>query len=499
MKSPSVLLRLGPALLLLAAGCSDPFGVMRGAPSSQSSPYRGYEDERPRIQPRVVPQPDQGPLSLAQCVEVALENSAEARLSWQGTRSAAAALGQARGTLFPQLDFTATGQRAKYQDVTNVQTEYMATTYNASFGVRQLLFNAGASRARVSAAEAALRTADFRHNATLLDLGLATEVYYYQLLAAQSLLQVAEDTAKQRAKHLDLAQKRYESGVGRWVDVLQAKAEKAGAELGVVESRSQVRTSRGRLAAIMGWSAATPVEIIEIPEGVREMERRDVDALMEEAAWNRPNLKGAASEVMRMRRELTAQRAACWPEITGGASYGWRDTHILIDEERNEWTLSVSAKWPLFTGFQRTYALQQGEIELAKAIDTYEKALRDVELEVWIAYSTVIRAEEALNAADVYVDAARENQNVAERAYQEGRANIVELIDAQTGLTTALARRVGVHLEWYTALSQLERAVGKSLGLERGIMPVKAPEAGAQEGQPPTDAGKDVPKGEPPK
>jgi len=104
-----------------------------------------------------------------------------------------------------------------------------------------------------------------------------------------------------------------------------------------------------------------------------------------------------------------------------------------------------------------------------------------------------------LNAADAYVDAARETQNVAERAYQEGRANIVELIDAQTGLTTALARRVGVHLEWYTALSQLERAVGKSLGLERGIMPVKAPEAGAQEGQPPTDAGKDVPKGEPPK
>jgi outer membrane protein len=452
------------ALLVAAAGCRnpDPLGVMRDTPSSPSSFYRGAGDSPPFVVPRHVPDLEAGPLSLAQCIQIALENNPEARISWQTARSAAAAVGQARGALLPQIDFSASRQRSKSQVLTEIDAVFIRTMYDATFGVRQLLFDFGARRAKVDSAEAALRTADFRHNSLLLDLALATELSYYELLAAQSLQKVAEDTVIQRTRHLELAQRRLNAGLGRKVDVLQAAAERAGAELGLVEARSKTRVARGRLATVMGLRASTPIEVVEIPDAVRELERRDVDSLMEQAAWRRPQLKAAASDVMRLRRELDAQRAGRWPELSASASIGLRDTHFLPDEHSDERAVAISLRWPLFTGFQRTYSIRQLEAELTAAIDSYEKTLRDVELEVWTAYSELIRAEEALAAAEAFVSSARENLNVAERGYQEGRANIVELIDAQTNLTVALARQVGVRLDWYSSMARLERAIGES-------------------------------------
>jgi len=482
------------AALVLTAGCRnrDPFGEMRRTPQSPGSFYTGAGDERPVIVPRRVPDLENGPLSLAQCIHISLENSPHARMSWQNARAAASAVGQARSGLLPKLDFTADAQRNKIQVLTGVGRQYTQTTYTATFGVRQLLFDAGATRAGVDAAEASLRMADFRHNSLLLDLALATEVSYYQLLATKSLLRVAEDSVTQRKRHLELAQRRHEAGVGRWVDVLQAKAEKASAELTVVETRSQIRIARGRLASVMGLRPSTPIEVIDIPEASGELERRDVHTLMETAAWHRPTLKAGAAEVMRIRRELYAQRAGRWPTVEAGLNFGWTDTHVLM-EESDEWGANVSLRWPLFTGFQRTYSIEQAQANLWQAVDAYEKLLRDVELEVWTAYSEVLRAEEAINAADSYVEAARESLNVAEKGYQEGRATIVELTDAQTEQTRALARRVGIHLDWYSALARLERAVGRSFDEQEGQPEApEEPVAGA-EGEQGAEAGPGAP------
>ncbi len=424
----------------------------------------------------MLPRPGE-PLTLAHCVYLALRNNPQAVISWQTARSSAAAVGQARGLLLPQLDFTADAERRQLQVLTEVEDVFLRTTYGASFGVRQVLLDGGARRAALRAAQKDLRVADFLHNSTLLDVALDTEVAYYRLLAARSLLEVAQDTVEQRARHLELARSRRRAGMGRDVEVYQARAEHADAALSLVQARSEVRVARGRLASAMGLPLGYEFEVEPIPVEATAAEREEVEQLLVEAAEKRPRLRAAAAEVMRRREHLRLRRAGRWPEVSAEGSYGWRDAHLL-PEERKEWTLGLYLRLPLFTGYRTTYAIRRAEAELDRAIASYHEELRGAELQIWEVYSELVRAEEALEAAAAFVDSAERSLSAVENAYQAGKATIVELIDAQTTLTRARNRRATARLDWHTAIARLERQVGRSWDRQAPREPPEAAEPG---------------------
>lgn len=457
-------------VLVTALGCTaaDPFGQSARTPRAPSWRYRGPSDAQPFLDPpRVAPRPEAGPLSLAQCIYIALQNNPAARGSWQATLSAAASAGQARGVLLPQVDFTATAQRQKVQVLTEVEAEFLRTTYGANFGVRQLLLDGGARRAQIEAAEAALRTADFRHNATLLEVALQTEVAYYQFLTARALLEVAREALEQRTRHLQLAQRQFDAGLGRELEVYQARAEQADAELALVEASNGVRLARGQLASAMGLRSHEPLEVRQIPKETRPAERRDMDALLRQAAGTRPILKAAAGEIARLEQAVREQRAARWPELNAFVNYGYSGLRLL-SEERDEYSLGLQMSLPIFTGFQRSYSIRRAEAELQRAIASYQGRLQGIELELWEAYSELLRTEGAIAAARAFVASARRSQEATENAYRAGKATIVELIDAQTTLTRARTREEAVTLEWHIAMARLERAVGQSWSMDAG-------------------------------
>jgi outer membrane protein TolC len=467
MNGSKAILCLVCLLAACAAGCAsdDPFREAVNVPEEASMFYAGTEPALPSA--RVVPAPEIGPLSLVQCIEMALRNSPDARLSWQNARGAAWGVGRARSLYFPQADFSVASQtqKAQNQQLRGGFIRSYQTTANASFGVRKLLLDGGVRGHRLGAAQATLEVLDFRHNNTLLEVALGVEVAYYQLLASKSLQGVAEEALRQRERHVELAEKRLEAGTGRRIDVLQARAEMGDAQLSLVEARSQVQYVAGRLAAAMGLSVAVAPDIQEIPAETFQVEREDAQALLAEAVRNRPVLRAAAAEVRKYEEDLGAERAARWPELDATASYGWRDTHVALSRARvdhAEWSYGTVLKVPLFSGFQQTYAIESAREDHNAALSRYDQALRDVELEVWKAYCTLLQAEEAIKVAETYVESTREGVAVAEREYQEGRATIVELIDAQTEQIRALGRRVTARTDWYVGLAQLESAVGRT-------------------------------------
>jgi outer membrane protein TolC len=304
-------------------------------------------------------------------------------------------------------------------------------------------------------------------------------VAYYRLLAARSLLKVAQDTVQQRTRHLELAGNRRRAGVGREVEVYQARAERADAALSLVEARSEVRVARGRLASAMGLPVGFDFDIEPIPTDATEAERQEVEQLLVEAAQKRPRLRAAAAEVMRRREQLRTRRAGRWPEVTADGSYGWRDVHLL-PEERKEWTLGFRLRLPIFTGYRTSYAIRRAEAELDRAIASYHEELRGVELQIWEAYSELVRAEQALDAAAAFVDSAERSLSAVENAYGAGKATIVELIDAQTTLTRARNRRATARLDWHTAIARLQRQVGRSWDRDAPPQPAKAAGTGRQ-------------------
>jgi len=432
-----------------------------------SSPSSFYTPAPPLIRPaqlstggEEIPSFDGRTLSLAQCMEIALERNPETRVSWQRIKTAAAGVGQARSGYLPSADFTAGANRGDPVSLDNSQQTGAASTFAAGFGVRYLLFDGGLRSAGLKGAEAELLNANFQHNATLQDVALNVEEAYYQLLAARELEQVAQQTVRQTQYHLDIARMRHQNGIVARSDVLRAETEQADANLQLVRARSQVRITRGQLANRMGLQPSASFALAELPRNPHQQELADIKKLMLEATAQRPELRAALARIEFNEAQVKAAKTSYWPKITLNTDYGWQGRTFVPD--RKEWSLGISIALPLFDGFNREHAIRRTKSDLAKITAEYNQLLQGVELEVWTAYVQLNEAGETIEAARTFVASAEENARVTEGEYANGTASIIEVTDAQTGRTSARVHLVQARLDWYTALARLERAIGRT-------------------------------------
>jgi outer membrane protein TolC len=89
---------------------------------------------------------------------------------------------------------------------------------------------------------------------------------------------------------------------------------------------------------------------------------------------------------------------------------------------------------------------------------------RAVELDVESAYSQLNVARKGLVFAERQRASADENYRLVQRRFQEGEATHLDLLDAQTQLTTAKANDLNTRVDYRHALALLALA----MGLERG-------------------------------
>ena len=466
-----IVVLLTPSIFLSCAELK-PWNDMKETSSSASSMFVAPQQDNITakhsygIKPEFPPEIEGKALTLADCIKISLERNPRTRISWQIARAAAAGVGGEKSAYLPAAELGLAAGRADSVSLSNNQALGPQNTYEAGFSVGYLLFDGGARSARVSSAEAELQAANFRHNTMLQDIALSVEEAYYQLLADQWVLKVAQETVKQTQYHVDLARARHQSGLVARSDVLKAETERADAELFMVQANSGVRIARGQLAGAIGLKVSQSFEVAELPEGLRAQELANVDLLLEEAARERPELHTSLALIESKRAEIKAAQAEYWPTIGADAGYGWRDRTFVPSQD--EWSVGIGLNLSIFTGFNRTYRIQSAKADLARASAEYENLLQEVELEVWTAYAQILEADQTIQASEKLLVSAEESARVVEGQYKNGTAFIIELIDAQTARTTARTRLAQAKFDWYAAIARFERVVGRTLA-EKGM------------------------------
>ena len=402
-----------------------------------------------------------GPLSLPECIRIALEHNPDVAGAVASVQAANAHLGEVRSADFPALDLTAGAERGRALSTGEIGGAPTQTSADGTISLQYLLFDGGERAARIAAAADAQRATALQRDSIVEALALRVTERYYGLLAAQWAREVAEVTRRSAEYHVDLARARHAAGLVPRSDVLRAETELADAALGVVQARSASRITEGELATAMGVPVTTVVRVESGPETALAQRREGVEAMLALAERARPELQASRALEEAARAAVREAKAQWWPRVSSGADYAWRDDSLL--EARDSWSLGVRLTLPLFTGFERGARLERTTAERRQAEAAYQVLLRDVELEVWSSYAQLDEAEEAIQATTALVASAEESARLAEGEYKSGTGSIIGLIDAQTALSSARLRQVAARLALHTAMARLDRAVGRSL------------------------------------
>ena len=401
------------------------------------------------------------PLTLEDCIQIALARNPQITSSEQGIVSAHAGLTRARSSYYPQLSLSVV------EGLTS-QTSYLSVGGSTvAFGgskrredldlsLRTTFWRRG-RRENVAETKTALRAAALRHTSTTQGLIELVSSDYYGVLAAQELLAVADAGVESAQEHVEQVKAFIRFGQTADVDIFPVEDDLARAQLDLIDARSSVRTAIARLKNSMGLPARAEVGLAEAPPPTAEPIPSLQDAA-EIALQNRPDLLADQAALQGSRYALAQTKIRRGPgiDVTGQYLQGYTDWQ----SRDPSWNVSLGLSWPLFDG-QATQADERAaRASAVRSQADVQRLINQIALDVENALVEVERTDERRAATAKSVAAAEARLGAAEGKYQEGVGILLEVIDARAAVTSAHANQVGARYNYQISLVGLQRVMG---------------------------------------
>jgi outer membrane protein TolC len=455
----------GTALATLAlAGCAAVTAERPVPPSPSRAAELAPPAPGPRPAPVGVPEEllrEGATVTLAQIIDIALQNNPATQASYLQARAAAAAAGASLAPYYPSVDLTASAARASLS--TSQSDGVPLTSYGAALELDWLLLDLGGRAADAEEARLDLLAADWAHDATIRDVVLQVQQTFVLYLNAKAQVEAAASNVRQAETALSSATVRHDAGVATIADVLQARTALSQARLTLESARGQVMVLRGALATAMGLPATIPYDVGTLPADLPlERVTETVEELVTAALERRPELAAARLDAERAGVHVRSVHADGQPTLSLGASAGpvWYDLGELA--ARDNWSARLLLSWPLFTGFETRYNVEQArqQAELARTRTAELEQL--VVLQVWTSYYALETTTQLVRTSRDLLASAEQSERVALGRYREGVGTILDLLAAQASLADARAQEIRARSGWFLALAQLARDTGNA-------------------------------------
>jgi outer membrane protein len=412
-------------------------------------------------------------VTLAQVVDIALQNNPLTRTSYLLARSAAAQLGSKRAPYYPSVDLSANGTRTNQPQESSVS--HTQDLYGASVAVDYLLLDMGGRSANADDARFALIAADWTHNATIQNVILGVETTYVQYVNAKAQLQAARANVTTAEAALNAATGRHNAGVGTIADVLQAKTALSQAQLSSQTFDGQVLALRGALATAMGLPANTPYDVGVLAAEVPLDRGTDAaEQLIATARAQRPDLAALRALVEKADAHVRAVRSDGLPSVSlsAGANRTYFSSVPSVGHQ-DYWSATLLVTFPLFTGFANSYNIQKAKEDAGVAQAQADTLEQQVILQVWTSYYVFQTATQLVKTSRDLLASAEQSERVALGRYKEGVGTIVDLLTAQSALANARSQEILARSGWFVALAQLAHDTGTAAPLDQSIAVVK--------------------------
>jgi TolC family type I secretion outer membrane protein len=414
----------------------------------------------------------QDALNLSDVVNLALCNNPQTREVWASSRVQAAQVGASKGSYLPGLSLSASGNR------NSPGTSQRSVGLTLSY----LLYDFGTRAANLENARQLLAAASATQDSTVQAVFLAAVQAYYQTQATQAALDAAHEAERAAKQSFAAAEARYLAGSATPADKLQAQTAYSQATLNRITTDGNLKKTGGALANIIGLEANRDVSLAAAnTEVVPASFDQDVNALIEEAKRQRPDLIAAEAQVKATEASADAARAAGKPSISLNASTNQINSAGATSRGSS---LGVSISVPLFAGYAPTYRVRAAEAQVEAQQARTERVRLQVALDVWNAWQNLVTATQSLRTTADLLGSATQSERVALGRYQAGVGSMLDVLNAQSVLASARQQRIQSLLDWNVGRAALAQSMGS---LDGSLLQTLSPEMRGGQGLAPRD------------
>jgi outer membrane protein len=408
-------------------------------------------------------------LSLKRAVDIALtpEGSARVALAEQSVRVSETHVSQARSAFLPTVD----GSVNERSQTVNLHTFGFNFDF-PGFAIPSVVGPFSVFDARASAQLTLLDFSTIRKlrasrtglEAAKADLNVAKDQVSEQVARAY-LASLREDSALETARaNVELSealerlsQSQKDAGTGTGIEVTRAQVQLANDRQRLTVAENNRRRAVLQLLRAMGLNLDMDVELTD-KLSYQAVDTGAVEALLETARKGRSDLKAQQQHQQTAQMNYSAVEAERLPSVSGFGDYGTIGNEIVGAHPTH--TIGVQLKVPLFDGGRRASRRQESLVQVREEeIRTRDLGLQ-VELDVRLALDSLHSADSQVQTAGQGLTLAQSELEQAQRRYQAGVTNSLEVTDAQTRLDRARANQIDALYNYNLSRLELATATG---------------------------------------
>lgn len=376
-------------------------------------------------------------------------------------RVASASRREAIGNWLPNLTGSSgwsTNSTERFDQATQRTVSGASTSYSASFNASMTIFDGFRRSAQNRTANANLESAEASLTSQRFQITLETKQAFFNALAAEELVSVAESQIRRGEEQLKVSTERLAAGSAIRSDTLRAFVELGNSRLQLLNARTQRAIAVANLARLIGYDGSLRAVA---DSSIMTLSTLDTAALREEALANAPAIEQATAEGRAADAQVTSSRGEYFPRVT--ASYQNSFSGAALSNLNNNWSARISLSWPLFNGFSRETAVSRSRAAQDAARSRIEDTRRQVNAELTQQFAALEAALLRFNIAAASRAAAEEDLRVQQERYRLGAATIVEVLTSQVSLDQAEVDIVQARLDFLLAKAQLEALLGREI------------------------------------
>lgn len=396
-------------------------------------------------------------LNEVKTVDLALKNNRTAKQSMWAYEAAKSTVSATAASKNPSVGYSYSATRARGATDASSVTERGTNRFRLSVPVYTPSVDAAIDGARYDREGAGASYEEALQTAKLTAIS-----DYYTLIMYRNLVDVAQQSVRDYDGHVTNVQAQYNVGLVASSDVLAARTNLADAQTTLITRQNSADVAETDLNIVIGYPVSTSIETAD-----KEMRYLPYNVTLEQAKayalLHRATLVKSAMDVKSAEESVKQAKAGYLPTVslTAGKNYASDDNYR--GTSNNGWSVGANASLDIWDGGSTRNTIKVREAQLESAKEANLAAVDGVLHDVESAYLNLRAAEQTISSTKVAVEEGQESFRIASLRYRAGVGSNLDVLDAETSLTTARNNYVQALYNYNIYVATLEQAVGVPL------------------------------------
>lgn len=337
--------------------------------------------------------------------------------------------------------------------------EYRNHTYQGVLIVSQPLYMGGALNAQHKIAQADERLNQLNEELTIDQIHYQSDAVYWNASASQAMLQAADKYQNIVKQQHDIIQDRFNDGMISRTDLLMISTRLKEAELQYIKARQNYTLALQKLNILMGEEPNNPVDSLYTIDAASA----PVQILsLENVLQRRADYESTEVNIMKSQAQRKAALSQFNPQLNMYFSGGWATAtpNLGYDVSFNP-IVGINLNIPIFRWGARfkTNRQQKAYISIQKLQQSY--VADNINEELSAALTKLTETEYQVKTAKETMNLANENLDLVSFSYNEGKANMVDVLSAQLSWTQAYTNLINAYLSEKMAVAEYRKVISE--------------------------------------